>query len=152
MFYTTETRNTIIEQHTVQMKPVSQLSSEHSIPRSTIYTWIKECKDAEQANGESVPAIKKSSKQLEQKIARLESIIKVLKTCGCAVNAPLFDRLNAIERMQDQYSVHVLCEALDVPRGTYYNHIFRNKRGNTWYAVRREALREQVQRIYDDNR
>lgn len=152
MFYTTEAKNAIIEQHIAQMKPVSQLSSVYSIPRSTIYTWIKGYKDAEQANSEPSSTVKKSPKQLEQKIARLESIIKVLKTCGCAVNAPLTDRLNAIEKMQDQYSIHVLCEALDVPRGTYYNHIFRNKRDNTWYAVRREELREQVQRIYDDNR
>ena len=27
--------------------------------------------------------------------------------------------------MADLYSVHELCEALDVSRGTFYNHIFR---------------------------
>lgn len=150
MIYTTEIRNAIIEQHIVQMKPVSQLSFENSIPRSTIYAWIKKYKEADKTRIATVA--KKSPKQLEQKIVRLENIIKVLKTCECSVDAPLIDRLNAIEKMQNQYSVHILCEALNVPRGTYYNHIYRNKRDNTWYAVRREELREKIQRIYDDSR
>ena len=47
--------------------------------------------------------------------------------------------------------MHMLCEALDVPRGTYYNYILRNKRTYTWYAKRREELRIEIQRIYDDS-
>ena len=46
----------------------------------------------------------------------------------------------------------MLCEAMDVSRGTFYNHIFRNKRDNTWYAKRREELRLQIQEIYDDSK
>lgn len=38
-----------------------------------------------------------------------------------------------------------------VPRGTFYNHIFRNKRDNTWYSKRREEFRIRIQEIYDDN-
>ncbi len=41
---------------------------------------------------------------------------------------------------------------MDVSRGTFYNHIFRNKRDNTWYAKRREELRLQIQEIYDDSK
>lgn len=50
-----------------------------------------------------------------------------------------------------QYSVHMLCEALDVPRGTFYNYILRNKRTHTWYAKRREKFREVIQKIYNDS-
>lgn len=45
----------------------------------------------------------------------------------------------------------MLCEALEVPRGTFYNHVLRNKRTHTWYAKRREKFREVIQRIYDDS-
>lgn len=45
----------------------------------------------------------------------------------------------------------MLCEALDVPRGTFYNHIFRNKKDNTWYAKRREELRVAIQKVFDEN-
>lgn len=57
-----------------------------------------------------------------------------------------------MEVLYGQFSVHNLCEALDVPRGTFYNHIFRNKRGNTLAAKRREELKVQIQKIYDDSK
>ena len=76
----------------------------------------------------------------------------VMKKAGCSANDPLEVKLPALEALQGQYSVHMLCEALDVPRGTYYNYILRNKRTHTWYAKRREELRLEIQRIYDDSR
>lgn len=36
-------------------------------------------------------------------------------------------------------------------RGTFYNHIFRNKRDNTWYAKHREILREEIKRVYEES-
>lgn len=91
-------------------------------------------------------------KQLEAKITRLEGLIKILKAVPCTVHAPLSERLSAIEQLHGQYSVHMLCEALDVSRGTFYNHILRNKRENTWYAKRREELKTKVQEVFEDNR
>ena len=41
----------------------------------------------------------------------------------------------------------LLGEALDVDRGTFYNHILRNKKSNTWYAKQRELLRVAIQNI-----
>ena len=46
----------------------------------------------------------------------------------------------------------MFCEALQIPRGTFYNHIFRNKRQNNSYRKRRDELRIQVQRVYDESR
>lgn len=88
---------------------------------------------------------------LEAKIARLEGIIEIINKANILPNSPLNDKLYAAESISDDYSVHMLCEALDIPRGTYYNHILRNKRDNTWYAKRRETLREQIQEIYDES-
>lgn len=53
--------------------------------------------------------------------------------------------------MYKKYSVHVLCDALEVARGTFYNHIKRNKRDNVWYKKRRESLCDDIRRIFDDN-
>ena len=51
-----------------------------------------------------------------------------------------------------KYNVHWLCEAMQVDRGTFYNHLFRNKKDNTWYSKRREILREEILKIYEENR
>lgn len=47
--------------------------------------------------------------------------------------------------------MHVICDEFDIPRGTFYNHVLRNKKDNTWYAKRREELRIRIQEIYDDS-
>ena len=88
---------------------------------------------------------------LENKVARLESIIEILKSSTCTAKSPLKQRLYAAEQLYGKYNIHVICDAFDIPRGTFYNHILRNKRDNTWYAKRREELRLRIQEIFDEN-
>ena len=68
----------------------------------------------------------------------LENIVAILKTVNCTAHASLKEKLHELELLYDQYDVHTLYEALDVSRGTFYNHILRNKRGNAWFEKRRE--------------
>lgn len=48
----------------------------------------------------------------------MEEIIEILKTAGCSATDPLKIRLPVLEALHEQHSVHLICEALDVPRGT----------------------------------
>ena len=89
---------------------------------------------------------------LERKITRLQEIIEILQAVDCTAHSPLKEKLEALEALYGKYNVHVFCEALQVPRGTFYNHIFRNKRQNNSYRKRRDELRIQVQRVYDESR
>lgn len=123
------------------------IASETDIPRSTLYSWIKEYKDGHGSTEISV----RNFRLLENKVKRLEGIIEILQSVDCTARSPLSVKLCALEELYGQYSVHMLCDALQVPRGTFYNHILRNKRDNTWYAKRREELRIEIQKIYDDS-
>ena len=120
------------------------------ISKSTFYKWLSEYQNEQKQSDRKILTLR-NFKLLEAKIARLEGIIEIIKKANVLPNSPLKDKLYAAESISDDYSVHMLCEALDIPRGTYYNHILRNKRDNTWYAKRREALREQIQEIYDES-
>ena len=118
------------------------------IPRSTIYNWIKKLSDIEAGKtGVSV----KNFRLLEHKVKRLKNTIEIMNKFHCFATDPLEIKLEALEKLYGQYSVHMLCDALNVSRGTFYNHILRNKRDNAWYAKRREELRVKIQQIYDDN-
>ena len=128
-------------------EPVSSIVSVTNIPRSTIYAWLKQVQNGQSKKEGSV----KNFRLLKNKIKHLESVIEILQTISCKVEDPLQIKLHAMEELYGQYSVHMLCEALGVPRGTFYNHIFRNKRDNTWYAKRREEYRLKIQQIYDDS-
>ena len=127
---------------------VADLIMDTGIPRSTIYAWIK---DAAEKDFNKKEVSLKNYRILENKVTRLQGIIEIMKKAGCTVSAPLEIKLPALESLQGQYSVHMLCEALNVPRGTYYNYLLRNKRTHTWYAKRREDLRLEIQHIYDDS-
>ena len=142
----TENEKSIITARYGKGESVADLVRDTHIPRSTIYAWIKEAADRD-FNKKSVSL--KNYRILENKVMRLQGIIEIMKKVGCSVSDPLEVKLPALEALQGQYSVHMLCEALDVPRGTYYNYILRNKRTHTWYSKRREELRMEIQRIYD---
>ena len=116
-----------------------------SISRSTVYKWLKEQNNVPQ------DLTKSKLSRLENKIKRLEGIIEILQGVNCTVSSPLNEKLDALERLYGKYSVHMLCEALKIPRGTFYNFILRNKRDNTWYSKRQEELRIKIQEIYDEN-
>ena len=126
---------------------------ENGVPRSTFYSWVK--KYSEKQNVKNKKVVSPSDfRLLLRNNERLNGIIKILQTATCTATAPLSEKLNALELLYGggQYSVRVLCEALMVDRGTFYNHIFRNLKGNNSYAKRREELRIKIQEIYDDSK
>lgn len=125
--------------------PVSSVAKESGVPRSTIYRWLKGENFVEVSEQNYSP---NDIRTLEHKVAKLEKIVAILKTVPCTVHAPLKERLNALEQIHGEYDVHTLCEALDVSRGTYYNHIRRNKRDNVWYKKREEAYRILIHEIF----
>lgn len=75
-----------------------------------------------------------------------------MNKAGYSASDLLEVKLPALESSQGQYSVHVLCESLNVPRSTYCNYILCKKRTHTCYANRRGGkLRLEIQRIYNDS-
>lgn len=129
---------------------VIQICNENQIPRSTFYRWIQDYQQTVSDTGNIITP--QEFLYLKRKVKKLEDTVQILKKVSCTVSSPLQEKLKAMEVLYGQFSVHTLCEALDVPRGTFYNHIFRNKRGNTLAAKRREELKVQIQKIYDDSK
>ncbi len=124
---------------------VQEIVQQFSIPRSTIYAWIKQPEKTPKA-----PTLR-NFRLMEKTIVRLKAIIEILQSIDCSVKAPLQERLKIFEQLYGKYNVHQLSDALLVPRGTFYNYIYRNKRDNIWYKKRRETLRLQIQEIYDES-
>lgn len=146
---TTKEQKEIAVKRCLSGESAAAIISEIGISRSTLYLWVKQSREARKDNGNVISVA--SYKHLQGKVKRLEEIIQILKEVNCNYNSPLKDKLYALEELYGQYSVHILCEALDVSRGTFYNHVLRNKKQNTVYIQRKEELREKIQKIYDDS-
>ncbi len=147
--YSDEIKEKIIERYEKRGEAVLTISDDTGIPRSTIYVWIKKRQTAEKKSHSDVTV--RNFRLLENKVKRLECMVEILKTAGCMPSDPLEVKLPILESLHSKYNVHIICEALEVPRGTFYNYIFRNKRTRTWYSKRREELREKIQQIYNDH-
>lgn len=138
----------IVKRH-INGESVNLIGKDTSVPKSTIYYWINRY-------GKNIKKVTPASTVLEldharKRINKLEGIIEVLRAVDCTASAPLRHKLEALVPLYGQYSVHTLCEALDVPRGTFYNHILRNKRNEAWFVKRREDLKLLIQTIYDES-
>lgn len=86
------------------------------------------------------------------KCRRLETIIEILKSAPCCSSAPLRERLEAIQEMSGTYNVNILCDALNVAKGTYYNHIKRNKKENTLHTQKIKELTPIIEEIYHSSK
>ena len=126
---------------------VLQISKATGISRPTIYSWVKECE-----NKSEHKVNMGDYRKLQSHCKKLENMITILKTCGCAVHEPLRKKYEVISDLSDKYSVATLCDALDVPKGSYYNYLLRNKNENIINADRRKKFREIIEEIYFDSK
>ena len=141
-------RQAIVNRFLIDNESVADIVTETGIARSTIYGWISQSREIKPPK--NIEFTVKDYRKLESRVKRLESIIEVIKESGCSPSNTLDVKLPAMELLQGRYSIHLLCDALDVPRGTFYNYVFRGKHTHTWYAERREMMKVRIHEIYDE--
>lgn len=123
-------------------------SKKYQIAQSTLYRWLKEY-----AAMEDQYTIKDYA-TIQNQYQRLTHILQIIRLSGLIDEVSLRKRLEILAKLHeqfDQYSVRELCEAMDVSRGTFYNHIFR-KADRTQYMQEQELLMLQVQQVFDDSK
>ena len=129
---------------------IAALSKKHKIAQTTLYRWIKDY--SSRNSREAIPSLSAYNTAV-RRFERMERILQVIRLSNIIDDVPLRKRLEILASLHEQfdkYSVHELCEALDVSRGTFYNHIFR-KADRTKYMQEQEALMLQVQQIFDNS-
>lgn len=127
------------------------LSQELRIAQSTIYHWKKEYCSIKTANRTYTP---KEFDALSRRLEKLEHEMEIIKRSGYIADVPLQKKLSVLENIYRQadntYSVHELCEALDIARGTFYNYIFRRADHSKREEAQIELMRL-VQQVFDDS-
>lgn len=107
-------------------EPIPALCQELHISQSTFYHWRNQYRSIQTSAHAYTPA---EFDALVRRLQKAEHKLSIIQLSGYLSKVPLQDKLATLEHfyneMSDLYSVHELCEALDVSRGTFYNHIFR---------------------------
>ena len=130
---------------------VAELCRQYGVPRSTLYSWLKRYR---QLNASSKclhsSFTQKDYTDLKRHTDKLEKILEILRLSNCTHNSPLDDRIEAFQKLQDQYSANALCEALNIPRSTYHKRIIKGEHP-TVYDAHRKVVMEQIQLIHEES-
>lgn len=145
--YSKEEKDKVIKQYKSGVS-ITSIHKSTGVARSTLYNWVNICSSCTSDK----PLNRGDYNKLKSHCEKLENIIRILKTCGCSVDAPLRQRYEVIKELSSVYSITTLCNALNVPKGSYYNHILRNKNDDTLAARRIRELTPVVEEIYNENK
>ena len=126
---------------------IMSIHNSTGISRTTLYDWINDYNSSQKK-----PINMADYNKLKMHCEKLERMVAILKSAGCTVDAPLKTRYEVIKNMSDTYNVSSLCAALDVAKGSYYNHILRNKNENTIYEQRKAELTPVIEEIYNNSK
>ena len=130
---------------------IKKLSQELNIAQSTIYHWRKLYCSIQAPQHTYTP---KEFDAISRKLEKLEHEKEIIQRSGFLEKVPLKTRLATLEEIYktkgNPYSVYELCEALNIARGTFYNHIFR-RADRSEYNREQEELMLKVQQIFDDS-
>ena len=148
--YSTKFKTEVIKRYQ-NGESILALSQELCIAQSTIYHWRKEYYSIKTANRTYTP---KEFDALSRRLEKLEHEMEIIKQSGYIADVPLQKKLSVLESIYRQadntYSVHELCEALDIARGTFYNYIFRRADHSKREEAQIELMRL-VQQVFDDS-
>lgn len=118
--YSTKFKTEVIKRYQ-NGESILALSQELRIAQSTIYHWRKEFCSIKAANRIYTP---KEFDALSRRLEKLEHEMEIIKRSGYIADVPLQKKLSVLENIYRQadntYSVHELCEALDIARGTFF--------------------------------
>ncbi|MEI3036933.1 MAG: IS3 family transposase [Oscillospiraceae bacterium] len=130
---------------------IKSLSQELHISQSTLYQWRKEYCLIKTPNRTYAP---KEFDTISRRLQKLEHHMEIIRQTGYLSNVPLQKKLATLEELYNRagnlFSVHELCDTLDVARGTFYNHIFR-RADRSKYQEEQEQLMLKVKQVFDDS-
>ena len=130
---------------------IPALCQELHVSQSTFYHWRNQYRSIQTSAHTYTPA---EFDALVRRLQKAEHKLSIIQLSGYLSKVPLQDKLATLEHfhneMSDLYSVHELCEALDVSRGTFYNHIFR-RADRSKYESEKAQLMLKVKQIFDDS-
>ena len=147
--YTEEEKNAVMSRYAAGGEEVKSMLKEYGIPKSTFNQWLREY-DLRYGCNSKYDFSPRNFRSILRRNDHLEDLLAVLNDSYCSPNAPLRERLNEAEKLYKNYNIHLVCEALNISRGSFYNHIKRNKRKQAWYYLRREELKKEIRDIYYD--
>lgn len=98
-----------------------EISEKHGMSRSTLLLWVKQYSE--------VPFKVKTAREvylLEKEVKRLRTQNEIFRLSECSVISAPKEKIQAVERLKNQFSIQMLCETLELRKSTYYHYSLRS--------------------------
>ena len=128
---------------------VKELCLHFNISKSTAYNWIKLYSPIKRPIRETITVHK--IYQLEREIQSLRTENEIFKRSGCGLNSTLDEKIAAIERLKNDFSIYALCKTLNILKSTYYHRVLRSPK-KTQFEIVDEKLRPLIKEIFINSR
>ena len=103
-------------------EPIDNWTKEYGVSRSSIYQWRSDNAP------KSVDNFNISAREiylLRKEVESLRQTIKIYDATQCVKSMPLSQKLEAMKKVEKQFTHASLCKTLDVKKGTFLNHLYR---------------------------
>ena len=147
--YTQEFKDAVVKYY--ERNHTIQETKEHfKVSESSLFAWKKEYGESHHLSAEGQRTTS-NYMQKQRYLLKTEQMLEVLRSASCGVNSSIEEKMKAIDELEGKYSVRVLCEALNLPRGTYYN---RKRRENTItsYEINDAEIKPLIEKIFMDSK
>lgn len=123
-------------------KPIDELLFRYSISKTTLYRWLKS-QEVKDKRGTGVQMDRKTIAELD----RQRKMLAIYQRTGLETSSPFPDRVHAIQELNGEYSLNMLCLTLGIPKATYYRAIDNKE---TQYEIKRKMLTPIIGEIFDE--
>lgn len=120
----------------------------YSIPKSTLYTWIYQFPEKRRNSKYLAPSTEYNN--LIKRATKLGHEREILQSFIAGLDLSQKTKYGFMDEIYGQYNIHEICNAMQVSRGTYYNHL-KAKDRPTKYDERKAYLSEQIRNIYEES-
>lgn len=146
--YTEEFRKQVVACYE-KKQSISFAAEKYNVATSTVARWVNDYT----IHGPLEEQFTLSEfKELKRKYVRSQHLLEIIKLAKLLDEVDLQRKLRILAQLYEQtelYSVRELCEALNVDRGTFYNHIFR-KADRSKYLEEQAQLMLKVQEVFEE--
>lgn len=128
---------------------IKSLCSQFGICKSTAYNWIREYTPIRKPyRGRIITPT--DYRKLERAKHTLQVENEIFQRSRILSKISLEDKIEIIESLSTDFSIHILCKTLGVLKSTYYHRKLRSPE-KKWYEIDDEILRPLVKQIFTDS-
>ena len=144
--YSIEQKYKIVAEYKKYQSP-KDIQIKYGIAKSTLYHWLKTFDEVK----ELVTHTKKYSawdiNLIKRELRTLREENQIFRESGCSTKSSVKDKIEAIEKLKNKFSIYAICRTFNLSHGTYY-HRNKYRPEKTTYQIQDEILTPLVKKYF----